>query len=289
MTTHITWLDEVHLGRFAGFGKANCEIGWNWSPPPLVDYDLWYVVAGKGELMLEGRRYPLRKGRCFLVRPGDRPAAKQDPMDRLTVIYIHFSIAEKAGPVQPDALPPRCTDLEDPYFFEMLLHRMLHLLYYEPDGKEQELDYVLKLALLQLYREHARAPDPAIELPRKQKHLVGQLIAYMREEGGRRIPHRELADRVGLSPQYVSAMFKKHTGTSLKQYMTRVRMERAAHLLAETSMNVTQVAEALHYTNIYLFSRQFKQHHGCPPSRFLYKSAPTRTHSGTPQPGTEAP
>jgi YesN/AraC family two-component response regulator len=59
---------------------------------------------------------------------------------------------------------------------------------------------------------------------------------------------------------------KRLTGSSVQSYVIRTRIERAQHLLLYAGMNVTEVADALGYRDIFFFSRQFKQHTGKSPS-----------------------
>lgn len=82
------------------------------------------------------------------------------------------------------------------------------------------------------------------------------------------ITHRveDLAARAGLSPRYFSIKFKELIGSSVQSYIIRMRIERAEHLLVHTGMNVTEVADALGYRDIFFFSRQFKQYTGKSPS-----------------------
>jgi transcriptional regulator GlxA family with amidase domain len=47
--------------------------------------------------------------------------------------------------------------------------------------------------------------------------------------------------------------------------MLQVRLERARTLLEETSMPIGQIAHALGYEEVFLFSRQFKQQYGYSP------------------------
>ncbi|TDF93769.1 helix-turn-helix transcriptional regulator [Paenibacillus piri] len=264
--------------RSPNAGKARCEPAWHWRPhQPLRDYDLWYAVAGKGMMNINGTAYPIRKGSCFLIRPGDRPEATQDPHDRLTVIFIHFTMTDSGTGQLFDGslLPDRHTRVGDTLFIETMLNRLLQIT--KPESSWDDVEYRLAMMqiLLHLYRwqreEHASSAD-------KQKQVIARVIGYIREHPGRRIAHREIAAHVQLSAEYVSTLFKKHTGTSIKQYMTDVRLERALHLLMETTMNVSQVAEALGYANVYLFSKQFKERYGAPPSKYKWGSEPSRAH-----------
>jgi len=51
----------------------------------------------------------------------------------------------------------------------------------------------------------------------------------------------ELANRVGLDPDYFGRLFRRDTGQSPIDYLARVRVERAAHLLTRSKLPVSRV------------------------------------------------
>jgi YesN/AraC family two-component response regulator len=59
----------------------------------------------------------------------------------------------------------------------------------------------------------------------------------------------------------------------MKTFLARARVERACQLLAESTMNVSQIAETMGYSDIYFFSKQFKQFVGESPLRYRNRSA----------------
>jgi transcriptional regulator GlxA family with amidase domain len=128
-------------------------------------------------------------------------------------------------------------------------------------------------------------PASVSELSERYRQAVARISVYLREKCAERITVNEAAAAVGLSAAYASLLFKKTTGMSLKAYMTKVRMERAMHLLTETTMNVSQIADALGYTSVYLFSRQFSRHFDSPPSHYRQRAIPTKP-TGRRQPST---
>jgi len=263
------------------YGKANCERGWNWSPPPLHDFDLWYTLSGKGNMLLNGENYPIKKGSCFLVRPGDQPYATQDLDNRLQVIFIHFQIENKET-LQLESLsyPDRYTEIIETFYFETLLNRILEIQTRDSNWRNLEFDLIMKQLFLHMYRHQSEIEKGNPPLDMKNKQLISKVISCIKEAPGYRISNNNLAEKVNLSPDYLSKLFKRHTGTPLRQFMKETRLERALYLLQETTMNVTETSDALGYQNVYFFSKQFKEHFGHPPSYFKHHVIPPSTHRG---------
>jgi two-component system response regulator YesN len=55
------------------------------------------------------------------------------------------------------------------------------------------------------------------------------------------------------------------TGTNFINYLTDIRIQRAKELLQSTNAKIKQIGEAVGYSNIYYFSRVFKNKTGITP------------------------
>lgn len=257
-------------------GKARCEPGWSWlRSSPMPDYDLWYAIEGKGQMIINEVHYPICKGSCFLIRPGDQVKATQELDHRLTVIFIHFTIQ----PGLEVELPERHVRIEDTIVPETCLQRIVDLQLREEDRQEEEFDLLVHLVLLHMLRQQKSGVQSPISHMHKQ--LIHKVIDELRDQtGGKAITVASLAKDVNVSSRYLSQLFMKYTGFSLREYITRVRMERARFLLSETAMNITEVSSALGFTDVYHFSKMFKSHNGAPPSRYRYKGRPAKSDYG---------
>jgi AraC-like DNA-binding protein len=79
--------------------------------------------------------------------------------------------------------------------------------------------------------------------------------------------YNELTKDTGFSSRHISHIMKQCTGLTLKETITKLKMERAVHLLSETTLTVSEVADALGYSDIYTFSKLFKRYYGYSPSK----------------------
>lgn len=79
----------------------------------------------------------------------------------------------------------------------------------------------------------------------------------------------ELASAVGCNPSYLSRTFTQVEGATLSQWLRRVRIERAAALIASGKCNVSEAALEVGYQSFSHFSRAFAEEKGVPPSQWV--------------------
>jgi AraC-like DNA-binding protein len=78
----------------------------------------------------------------------------------------------------------------------------------------------------------------------------------------------ELARRFGCSPFHLSRTFHAVAGLSLRAYAGRLRVRRAAELLAGGASDLSRLAQQLGYADHSHFTHAFRAHWGMPPSSF---------------------
>lgn len=78
----------------------------------------------------------------------------------------------------------------------------------------------------------------------------------------------ELANHVGLSPNYLSSLFHQQSGQTLRAFMDAARIEQAGRLLAEPGSSVKQTAYRLGFADPHHFSRVFRRVTGQTPSQY---------------------
>lgn len=77
-----------------------------------------------------------------------------------------------------------------------------------------------------------------------------------------------IAEQVGLSPHYVSRLFREETGDTVNQYITRLRMEKAVELLKQTNKKVYEIAEEVGIPSYRYFTVTFRNWTGVSPTDY---------------------
>jgi AraC-like DNA-binding protein len=82
---------------------------------------------------------------------------------------------------------------------------------------------------------------------------------------------KALSEMCGMKESYFERLFKEKYGVSPKKYIIQLKINHACELLRLGRYSITQVAELCNFSDVYIFSRQFKEYMGITPSEFITK------------------
>jgi two-component system response regulator YesN len=103
----------------------------------------------------------------------------------------------------------------------------------------------------------------------KHRQVVDFITQYIHEHYAEDLTLAILSDKVFISRNHLSIIFKNMTGETFNTYLTRVRIEKARELLLERNMLVYEVAESVGYKNFPYFSLLFKKMTGMNPTDLI--------------------
>ena len=135
--------------------------------------------------------------------------------------------------------------------------------------------YELFIALGTYVRKHqsAQTSDPA-ESSYLSLSKMTQACSYISENCEQVITLDNIAEQFGFSSYYFSRLFKSATGYNFTEYLTLQRVKRAQLFLADSDMNITEIAFSSGFKSISSFNRAFRQFRGCAPRDYRkYHSA----------------
>ncbi|MDR1531307.1 MAG: response regulator [Clostridiales bacterium] len=109
--------------------------------------------------------------------------------------------------------------------------------------------------------------------PLTPKDLTGEVTAYILSHlSDEDLSVTQIANRYFLNEDYISRVFKREKGVSIKRFIIMERMELAKRLLNGTAVSVTAVAEQTGYSTYSYFEAAFSKYYGCTPTSMLNKN-----------------
>ena len=259
--------DTFKIGQF---GKYACTTEWMWNKKgaPGQDFDLWVVSDGGGRLTRNSSQvYELSAGDVFLLRGWEDYYGVTNRLRTLQVSFIHFDYCDSHGNVFfPDEseIPDLYRKMIDFPFFLKLLERI-----WESARRRQveEAEKWLSTALAELDFQKTLIENSALV-----SNPVGRRIATLAEKiaSSPEQPYHlpELAEEMSYSPDHFSKLFKAKIGVPFRDHVIESRIEKAKLLLRSSSLKILEIADSLGYSDIYLFSKQFKKKTGTTPTAY---------------------
>ncbi|MCI8388418.1 MAG: helix-turn-helix transcriptional regulator [Clostridiales bacterium] len=95
-----------------------------------------------------------------------------------------------------------------------------------------------------------------------------RILAFIYANYTEKITLQSLSEQFGLSKQYIIRLFRKHLETSVTQFILDLKLSHVPELLTKSSMNISEIAAYLGFSNIYYFSRMFKKKYSVSPTKF---------------------
>jgi AraC family transcriptional regulator len=248
--------------------------------PGLRDLTLMTLASGAEHLErnLNGRweSAELRVGDVWYVPPAPISWRWRSISDEpLSTVHLHIERSlidriadqmELGGSSRELALGD-AMQFHDPLVATMLgaLHRAAS----DPADARLYADALVHALAAHLLQHYSYGRHAAAGLPAPPERLVPRRIRrvtdYIRANLEADLAISELAALSGLSSFHFARVFRRETGETPHQYVTRLRLEEAARLLRSTDHPVLQVAIAVGFENASHFSVQFKRDYGVTP------------------------
>ena len=245
------------------------------------DHRLFYILGGKGSIVISGISYPIMPGMLILFPSGTEYSWQVEDMPYVAVNFdltrantdktasFHVEYSENVTWVlEPDI------SLEDSDLFAepLVLYHMAHLertmtnLAAEFSVKgpycEELVSSMLRLVIITALRERSTADDVS------RSHCVRDVIAYVHENYSRPIRNTDIADALHYNPSYMNRLFKSYTGMTVRAFLIDYRINAATDLLISTDLPIAEVASLVGFTDLPHFTKTFKAHTGASPTDY---------------------
>ncbi len=95
--------------------------------------------------------------------------------------------------------------------------------------------------------------------------IVARAKQYIQQHYSEDIDRDDVAKSVYLTPNYLSKLFNKETGLTIRDYINQLRIDEAKKMLNTTGKAISMIAMDVGFENVSYFSTVFKKYCGCNP------------------------
>lgn len=231
----------------------------------FIEYDtLIFVAEGSGIVLLNSKHYRLMKDGFFYIASSGWLQLEAVKEYKLELCMIQIGVAE-ASP-HDHRLDSKPLPLPDKLKLKNVKHwgqkiRQLYEQDWEESLQTRFAAHMLVQALIfQLVQQNIYQKNSylAISETIEDMHSSPEMIDSV----------RQLAKKAHLGARQFTMLFKEMTGLSPLDYISRLRIEHAKQQLAATDLSLSEIARKVGYSDVYYFSRKFKQLVGASPRQY---------------------
>lgn len=249
---------------------------YRYGPGSRGIYIIHYVIKGSGFLHTNGKRYHIHKGESFIIYPDTVVYYYPDKADPWEYTWVDFVGSEAKKLLSLTAFSPSepvlpVVDESPQSIFEMLSCDDA-----KPVHSLKSLDYwfCIKSGYLHLILAYYIRNYPACEYFNSTVKFTEQIAEYIDENIHLASMSVDLlTKKFNTSRSTLYREFENLFNLSPKEYINKIRLEKAKKMLKEKTYSIKIIAYSLGYENPMYFSTVFKRNTGLSPSEYRRSSS----------------
>jgi len=265
---------QITLPKFFHIGKVEAPEFHQAGDHVHYCYEYIYILKGRGKYWINEREFESADRTVYFLMPGQhhRELSTRPPFAFYHLKFYlrdlkgnHVLLLPVSGSEERQIFPdPESECLE---FFSRI--------FTEASGQKPWRREIVESLCMNLTawtkRKIGLKPDPTDEFAGKADKIVNMAKGHIGFNLTKNIDLKSLSRSCGISPDYLGHIFKKVTGISPMQHLSSVRIDESKRLLRNPDLSLEEIARRSGFSDIFYFSRKFKQKEGISPSIYRKK------------------
>lgn len=259
------WMPFLNLvfPRVLHYGESELKAGYFFEAITPI-WLMEYIKDGNMVLteIQTGKRYPLEAGTLFILEPDQRYRYEVSGSRNVKLRYAAFNRNILTALMLAYNFQPSFHVIRDrANETEKFLDAVSDIVRRESGTQAESLSALTYSFLLSLL------PSSRPDIP----DLLNEIINYIQNNISLTLKLSDLAAEAGYSVPTVNRLFKKYLNCTPAQYIFRMRMIYAEKLLRCQDLSIQNISVCCGFRSFALFSKNFRQYHGCTPHHFRKK------------------
>lgn len=237
--------------------------------------EMLFIESGTGSAYIDNNNYPFHEGQVVIYNPAVFHREVILSSSKPSVLYYL-----KLTKFRINGLPDNCllpagsspiletadiAGILQPLFAYLALSRELS------ENQTVKTACILLLMLSDLIANRG-APEAVIT----EGSLFKAIRSYIEQNYASEIKLKDIAAELHINNCYLSHLFKEKMGITPQEYITRLRINEAAHLLADTDLSIGSIGLQVGYSTASHFYTSFKRTMGVTPSEYRKRALSTK-------------
>ena len=238
---------------------ARATYGGDWHSVPHTHnhVELFFIVGGKGQFLIEDRLYSVNTNDLVIINPNvthTEVSLNAQPLEYIVLGIEGIELATGAHSNGQFCILDHFESAE----FSSCLRNILRETELEQPGYEDICQAYMEILIIRLMR------NTALSIPTEPQTIAGNrqcaaVRRYIDLHFKEPLTLEQLAEEAHMNKYYLSHAFKQEYGVSPISYMISRRVEESKYLLAETDLSMSQIAQLLGFSSLSYFSQVFRR------------------------------
>ena len=239
---------------------------WNSMPHTHSYMELFYIVGGKGQFLIQDQLYPVNANNLVIINPSvvhTEVSLDAHPLEYIVLGIEGLELAAGKGCNGQFAILDHFESAEITGCLRNILREMRQ----KQTGYKDICQAYMEILIIRLMRSTPLAvpTEPQTAAGNRQCAAVRRYIDLHFKEP---LTLEQLAEEAHMNKYYLSHPFKREYGVSPINYMISRRIEESKYLLAETDLSMSQIAQLLGFSSLSYFSQVFRRMQAVTPMEF---------------------
>lgn len=268
---------EIPIGRVFQVSELSVIRGGEIASHGQVCDEITYVISGSGKFYCNDECKEVSAGQIHFIRSGNRHHIEVSDEENLRYICIGIRYDENIDAVKKlYTVLERRNDivLNDTGSIKALSEFLIREFYFQDDKTEDMINSYIYQITVTLSRilsgdvityENSKGEKSA-------SYTMYLLLRYLDREYLQIKNVSEIAEKLSYSEYYLSHLFKRKMGITIKEYLTNKKLSYAMQLLETSEMSVEKISDSLGFSSAHSFRRMFKKYAGLSPREYKEKN-----------------
>lgn len=274
----VHFMDSSNSFMLVQFGYQATPPGYGYGPIIRDHFLLHFIKEGCGVVQANDVEYKVGKGSIFAIYPHQITYYESSQEEPWEYYWIGFSgklapeIMNRIGFENDRAIAVRIHQPEQVF---RCLESARALIAQQAMIDENLLAIIARcldtLHIVSHVRQDAISPEKRDVPGHLGRESTRTLLSIINSSLSQHISVQELADKLNMNRTYMSDLFRRDVGKSIREYIADARMGKAVILLQEPDRSISSIAYKCGYEDPLYFSRAFRKRYGMSPSEWRIK------------------
>ena len=247
---------------------ASAKYGGDWHSVPHTHnhLELFYIVGGKGQFLIQDQLYPVDVNNLVLISPNvthTEVSLNAQPLEYIVLGIEGIELQASSTSNGQFSILDQLESVE----ISGCLRNIIREMELKNTGYEDVCQAYMEILIIRLMRNTALGipTEPQAISTNRQCAAVRRYIDLHFKES---LTLEQLAEEAHMNKYYLSHSFKREYGVSPINYMISKRLEESKYLLAETDLSLSQIGQLLGFSSLSYFSQVFHRTQGITPKEY---------------------